>query len=166
MADEAPKTLTVDEAVRAVSQWLRLKGEHANPPNYSVPTSCADADHSSLLRRLLRGDKVFPKPPPRRFSYPDYELSDGKTVRIAEMFAPHHPIEPGATNELVVDQNPYWERTSDPLIIRYKETGQCFRLNRPLDELLADRQKIKDAGNNAFGEPEMTLTLVPEITGG
>ena len=40
-----------------------------------------DIDHSSLLRRLLLGKKVFKYPPPLSLSYPAYELLENGSMQ-------------------------------------------------------------------------------------
>lgn len=66
--------------LRCVDRWLDIRNEYIP----STPATGADVDHSSLLRRLLNGDEPLPKPPPRRFSYPDYALGMGEPVAIVE----------------------------------------------------------------------------------
>jgi hypothetical protein len=69
--------MSIDELLKCVSEWIRTREENG----LGAPTS-ADADHSSLLRRLFEGKPKLPKPPPCRFAYPDYELGEGKVVDI------------------------------------------------------------------------------------
>lgn len=67
---------------QVVSQWLELYHQNWNS-NDPAPTP-ADASHSALLERLLRGQPPLPKPPPLRYSYPSYRLGEGERVEINE----------------------------------------------------------------------------------
>lgn len=63
-----------DKIIKAFSYWLQVReSEGFNFPSSYVQLE-ADIMHSSLLRRIIRGDKIFEEPPPRAFSYPCYEL--------------------------------------------------------------------------------------------
>ncbi len=76
MNDEKFVVLTeeqIDFAIRRMSLWIST--------TESCPTA-PDVDHSSLLRRVLRGIDPLPFPPPKRYSYPDYELGEGKPVKV------------------------------------------------------------------------------------
>lgn len=46
--------------------------------------TCADADHSALLARLLNGNKIFEKPPPLYCAYPCYALAEGLPFDLIE----------------------------------------------------------------------------------
>ncbi len=70
----------VDFAVRQVVQWMRTCEDH------NRSTRAVDADHSSLLRRLLHGKPLLEKPPPRRFSYPAWEMVEEAEVQIHDMW--------------------------------------------------------------------------------
>lgn len=61
------------EPFDAFLRWLEIREENGLPLT-SVHQLKLDADHSSLLKRLLEGGVVFPEPPPRSFSYPWCEL--------------------------------------------------------------------------------------------
>lgn len=68
-------------ATKCVMEWIELYHVHLKRD----PTP-ADAVHSSLLRRLLSGKKVLPKPPPKRFSCPDYKLAEGEVCDVGEIW--------------------------------------------------------------------------------
>ena len=87
----------INDAVHAVAIWLEYV-DNPSPP---------DADHSSLLRRLLRGKKPLKKAPPRRFSYPCYDLAEGKEVDILE--ATDWP----ERGKVVIDQCGDWVKAED-----------------------------------------------------
>ena len=126
VSDESPKSShpDTDELAMAVGLWLKTLCEHGHPS----PT-WADAEHSSLLRRLLDGKALLPKPPPLRFSYPDYQLAEGLPVEIVEL-----NIED--KNRVVVDQCPNWiliyqgPRSARPqhMTLRFKPTGDLYDL--------------------------------------
>jgi hypothetical protein len=84
------------------------------------PTS-ADADHSSLLRRLLSGKPKLPKPPPLRFGYPDYELGEGKEIRIHEITS--------YDGKIIIDQCDQWKWSdkANGLLI-HGPTGETYKL--------------------------------------
>jgi hypothetical protein len=105
----------VDACRRAVSAWIQIRNEN----EHGAPTS-ADADHSSLLWRLLSGKPPLPFAPPCRFSYPDYELAEGKPVCIHDVW--HHP-----GGSVVIDQSPEWEPAGENLY-RHLPTGEIYRL--------------------------------------
>lgn len=69
---------------QAIREWLVIRLEwdrerltallNGNMP--IVYQLLADVDHSALLHRLLSGKPPLPTPPPRRYSYPDYESGE------------------------------------------------------------------------------------------
>jgi hypothetical protein len=72
--------IQIDFAQSCASKWIRIYNKHLKRyPNEH------DADHSSLLRRLLSGKEALDKPPPLRHSYPDYDLAEGEEVEIMEV---------------------------------------------------------------------------------
>lgn len=71
----------MDFARRCTSRWMQIYEKELK----RLPNWC-DADHSSLLGRLLSGKEPLDKPPPLRFSYPDYDLAEGKEVQVMEVW--------------------------------------------------------------------------------
>lgn len=63
----------INFAVQKVVEWLKVGGSNR---------SDVDASHSALLNRLLSGKEALPKAPPRRMSYPWYELSEGNKIEL------------------------------------------------------------------------------------
>lgn len=62
------------EGVKAVAKWLSvLEAEGQEIPKSAIAFE-VDTNHSSLLRRIMNEDKVFPVPPPLAFSRPNYSL--------------------------------------------------------------------------------------------
>lgn len=101
----------------AIAEWLRICEQHSyvvRPP---------DASHSALLGRLLSGKAALPEPPPRRFSYPDYDLAEGKPVQVIDV---HEALSmfPGRVS---IDQCPDWERVSSA-VMRHVPTGHLYSL--------------------------------------
>lgn len=130
-----PLTKTQAEfSIQCMAEWLRIKRqfEHPEDQNAEYPVHAdrhhdyrpteADVVHSSLLQRLLRGEKALLKPPPRSFSYPNYELGEGKEV---ELFEPVSEYE-----ELVsIDQcGSFTWHDKDRLILKYTPTGDLYQL--------------------------------------
>lgn len=85
------KMIDFDWALERMAEWVRVKEyESENMPNVrmwnSLKISAADVDHSVLLRRLLEGKRPFKVPPPLSFSYPWYEVMDGKVHIVFEVW--------------------------------------------------------------------------------
>jgi hypothetical protein len=59
-----------------ILQWLEIREKSGKHFPDSYGTFKCNIDHSSLLRRIAAGRKIFESPPPRSFSYPWYELMD------------------------------------------------------------------------------------------
>lgn len=63
----------IDPAIHAVFRWLKIREE--NGINLTTVKQLElDAEHSSLLLRLLKGKEPFSSIPPQRFNYPWYDL--------------------------------------------------------------------------------------------
>lgn len=69
----------INFAIRCFAQWVRVRED------LNMSVTSADVDHSVLLHRLLSGFPLLEKAPPKRFSYPCYELGDGKEVLIFDI---------------------------------------------------------------------------------
>ena len=122
------KTLTVDEAIQAVTAWVMYRDRHEGDWRMGV----ADPSHSSLLQRLLSGEEPLPHPPIRSFSYPNIELTL-HGGRVEASFG----ADRGVTDWAVcVDQCTAWdlvERDGDSALIRWRASGNTYRLT-PLAE--------------------------------
>lgn len=82
MPDEKITALTPDQAnfaVRAMCKYINTRQD----VGYGSPSS-ADVDHSSLLYRLLTGQKFLEKPPPTAYSYPCYDLGEGLPYYVTD----------------------------------------------------------------------------------
>ncbi len=55
-------------------RWLQIREDNGYSRTFTLQQLRADADHSSLLKRLLRGEKPLPEAPPRAYSYPWCDL--------------------------------------------------------------------------------------------
>lgn len=137
--------ITIHQARDAVVEWLKVLQALHIVPHY------VDAYHSALLKRLLEGKKALDVPPPVRFSYPCYDLGEGKTVAVLEF----HESE---LSGLVIDQCK-WERTSEPDVIKYPSTGQLFKLNGTVDFLLSEFKRVRDL-KQRIDDKLGTLTLI------
>lgn len=79
-------------AMTCVMQWIEIyqanmdkPSDRMLAPNTARPTP-PDAIHSALLYRLLQGKKPFRNPPPKRFSYPSYEMAEGLPCQVMEIW--------------------------------------------------------------------------------
>jgi hypothetical protein len=108
------------EIIRAISTWIEV----AEQWGYTVRVYnlLVDADHSSLLRRILDGKKVHDVPPPVSYSYPNYALLDDG-VSYAEEVWERDGFESLADGGMpVVIEQTVWkglERLPDGWIARY-----------------------------------------------
>jgi hypothetical protein len=101
----------IDYVIKQMAEWARTKD------NMGL---AADIMHSSLLRRLLRGKQVLPKPPPKRHAYPDYDLAEGKQVEVFELFEDE--------DRVVIDQHGDWTWVNKKKgILRHSPTGALYR---------------------------------------
>ena len=120
-----------ERVLSCVGRWLDLKNRSRREP-----TGSADLHHSALLQRLLAGKDPLPRPPPRRFSYPDYVLAEGTEVRPEEIACYREgtaePIPPSGAQSgdtVVIDQSS-WRvegRQEGALILVWPETGERYR---------------------------------------
>jgi hypothetical protein len=134
-----PAPLTPGQAGRvtqAVATWFRvLRAEDEKRPEGSgrcFPPTDADVTHSALLQRLLSGKPPLPKAPPKRFSYPCYELGEGKPVKIHELWEG----DLGGRRCVVIDQCQDWEwvevgHVDEDRKLRHVPTGDIYRFAGP-----------------------------------
>lgn len=76
---------------QAIQKWLEVRAEH--DPSWSpdfYKTLWVDADHSSLLKRILDGKPVLEHPPPTQMSYPWYGLIEDGYDIVNARFCFHH----------------------------------------------------------------------------
>lgn len=73
-------TKRVEWLIQQISQWYEIR--QVNHVSEGRDPTRADVDHSSLLRRLLQGEKIYKYSPPLNHSYPDYEAASGREVRV------------------------------------------------------------------------------------
>lgn len=110
---------------RSVAQWIDLATAANLKRGMMGGVTSADAEHSALLERLLSGREALPQPPPRRYSYPWYDLIDmgeGQAWEVGE-----YVLFP---DKLVIDQGSQWtilERRSDrSYLVQCDTNGQIF----------------------------------------
>ena len=110
-------------------------------------TTGPDVSHSSLLRRLLEGQKPFKVPPPRSYSYPNTDLAAGKPIVGDELWFTEgswlHTNKP----HVVIAQSPYLiveKKSETDLIVEWEESGERFSLQK---------KKVSGHSDNA-GDPE------------
>ena len=110
----------IDFAVDCVSKWIRIAG--------GLPSS-ADADHSSLLRRLLDDKSAFLYPPPKMYSYPCYELSEGKPVEVDACDVHSDMPSPFPEGTVSIGQSIAWEwHDKDRQVVKHKLSGDLYSL--------------------------------------
>jgi hypothetical protein len=124
-----PQGLTREQAEacrHAVGEWIRLLNANAKASCGVVP-SAADADHSSLLLRLLLGKPALPYPPPRAFSYPNYDLVEtGRYVAFEVGELGEH----WGKDKLGIDQSTQWQILERPApktwVVCYRDGGERY----------------------------------------
>lgn len=126
-----------ERVLACVKQWLEIKN---TPPKTSKfpykehNTTSADVDHSSLLRRLLDDKPVYKSPPPRSYSYPNYDLSEGIPYVTDDVhFTTFGRFKPEGTPHVVVAQSIYFiveQKSPVDMIVEWEETGERFTLRQ------------------------------------
>jgi hypothetical protein len=89
----------------AVFCWLEIREANGISLTDALQLKI-DAQHSSLLPRIIAGEDVFPEPPPRSFSYPWVELI--KTGRALPFEVSQGPGLLAGPDALVIDQSDEW----------------------------------------------------------
>lgn len=111
----------IEFACKAFQIWMSTCEE--NKRYYSE----ANVDHSVLLRRLLSGKELHEQPPPKRNSYPAWELvelKEGEEIEIIGLCEYDH----GDGPILLIDQHDgyVWENKEDK-ILRYPRLKLRFQ---------------------------------------
>lgn len=139
-------------AIRCVEQYFLIKekiGQKLLPSRLMV-----DMSHSALLRRLLSGKEPLEKPPPKRFSYPCYELGEGEPVEICYMSECPVYDEKGEQVEkpdeelflVVIDQDRAWRWVDKEAGILLHRNGDKFKFTpyeKPKDMAIGVLQKME-----------------------
>lgn len=112
----------IDWIQSQVADWIRIHHENHN----EFPND-ADADHSALLRYLLRGNKPHDLPPPTMFSYPAHDAADGVPVSVVP-----EGIYETDDGRVVVNQNDRFRWFNDDHII-HEPTGQIYKVIHTVD---------------------------------
>lgn len=130
--------MSVSKEINIFFRWLEIREENGYPRTTTLNQLKADADHSSLLKRLLRGEDPLPEAPPRAYSYPWCGLiRDGKA-------SPFEVSESGMVpGKLVIEQS-LWEIIEklgeDSWIVTY-HTPDVSRIRRTPDHVFRDTSK-------------------------
>ena len=104
-------------ACKQISIWMNVCYD-----NNRGGCSYADVDHSALLRRLLMGGTLHENPPPKRRSYPAWELVEKEEIEIQEMY------ESDIHEGIVIDQHAGYEwADKENKIIRYTRLGVDYQ---------------------------------------
>lgn len=110
--------------VECFLRWLEVRERERGRDGESAWSLCIDAMHSALLQRLLDGNEPLPKPPPRAFSYPWYELVERGCADAVEAWT-----RPGMA-EVVINQYPWKlvrERAPDDWEVTYGDGSTLWR---------------------------------------
>lgn len=113
----------------------------------------ADIHHSSLLRRLLKGEKIYDYPPPRSFSYPNYQLLDQGTYLPLEVWKVPESTYFGKKNKIAIDQNPEWdilEEKDGSYVVSYGFCPDRFDLRKVGDRWIMSKIKIQNQEEKAL----------------
>jgi hypothetical protein len=140
------KMIAMDWAIMRIAEWISIKEDEAKKADTaffygSLKISAADIDHSALLRRLLDGERPFKYPPPRSFSYPWYEVMDGKEHSVMEVW-----VDSQGLAEYVVINQSRWNilrKEGNTYIIQQGRDPTEWKLwRRPEEELATDKNVI------------------------
>lgn len=132
-----------EEMVRRVARWLEIRNR--NILDLEGHATAADADHSSLLRRILEGGPVFDEPPPTSYSYPACELARGKR-KVVGAGTKLRDLEPG--DQLYTDNQCMWtveERDGSTVTLSYEAGDVLYRIwPAPSEEIDHARRSIHE----------------------
>lgn len=126
-------------------RWLKIREENGYPLG-TVQQLMIDADHSALLPRILRGDTIFPEPPPRSFSYPWYGLMASGREPAFEVS--HGPDLLAGPDCLIVNQS-VWdilERLGDESFIATYRITDNFRHSKSVTRNASTKWKVYAEG--------------------
>lgn len=120
----------ITDDIQALFRWLKIRDANDIPFPTHLRQLEIDAEHSTLLQRLLDGEKPLDEPPPLTFSSPWYSLIDEGEGVAFEAFEP-----PTGQGELVINQCSKWrilERFEDEegWIVTYGSGKHVFKVFR------------------------------------
>lgn len=124
----------IDFAIDCYKKYYRIREDNG----YNSPRD-VDIDHSSLLRRLLSGKEPLPKPPPKRYSYPSYDLGEGKPVKISELWEYEDMV--------VIDQSKEWKWVDKVQGVLLHGNGDKYKFTsapEPDNHILGILQKVEE----------------------
>lgn len=90
----------VDWIISKIVEWYRIREDNG----YDTDPTMPDVDHSSLLRMLLGGEKIYKYPPPRAYSYPNYHAVENETIPMEVWFPKDKGWPPDAENSVMIEQ--------------------------------------------------------------
>ena len=82
MADK----IDAERALHVFYTWLSLREKNGLDWPYSSNKMAVNMSHSALLRRMLDGKDPLPEAPPKRWSYPWYELIESGRAEPKEVW--------------------------------------------------------------------------------
>ena len=106
-----------EHVFKCVCQWLRIRAKYGNPVAADPNQLACDMVHSSLLRRLIKGQEAFPVPPPISFSRPWYSLLESGRAESNYVFRSRE-----ASEHLNINQSSWLvqrEITASEFLCRY-----------------------------------------------
>jgi ADP-ribosylglycohydrolase len=125
-------------------RWLEIREREQGRDRGSAWSLRVDALHSALhsalLQRLLDGDEPLPKPPPRAFSYPWYELLERGCADAFEVWS-----RPGST-EVVINQYPWKlvrERAPNDWEVTYGDGSTLWRCYCAGDDAFGKKWRLE-----------------------
>lgn len=137
MTEQEIRKSEQERVLTCVKQWLDIKNTPSKNSKYPYKehnTTSADVDHSSLLRRLLKGETPYKVPPPRSYSYPNTELAEGRPFITNDVhFTTFGRFRPEGEPHAVVAQAIYYiveQKSPTEMIVEWEETGQRFTLRQ------------------------------------
>jgi len=119
--------------IEILLRWLRIREEHGTPFPTSLIQLHADIDHSALLKRLFDGKEPFDKPPPRAFSYPNYDLFERGFSEPLEVWKDGYKLAIPDEEAIVIDQYP-WHLVEvlgeEDYVVKYDGNEDLYRAFR------------------------------------
>jgi hypothetical protein len=131
---EEDKVSNQRDVIKAFCRWLEIREQHGLSFPGDPEMMAIDAGHSSLLGRLLSGKEPLAEAPPKRMSYPWYELVEHGRADPLEVWIPQEGDAPHE-GMIVVDQH-FWTiievRGEKEWIVAYQTPdtemiAQCLR---------------------------------------
>lgn len=148
--------------IKAFSKWIEIREKFNYEQRFESYGFEVEALYSPLLARLLDGIEPLSEPPPRRFSYPWYDLiENGKAEPIECNLWPTMP------NCLLIDQN-WWnikeKISNDEFIVTY--TYEVCRERKEIKTVEStNRWLVKRTGLQTIGKmtrPTWSIEIIKD----